>query len=59
MWRHSATFGSASGSSSQPRGTTEDSRPAVRESPDAKSVTSTPRSTRPSVSSDANCSQGP
>ena len=43
MWRHSDTFGSASGSSSQPRGTTEDRRAAVRESPDAKSVTSTPR----------------
>ena len=59
MCRHSLTFASASGSSEYPRGTTEASRAAVSESPVANSVTSTPRSTRPSVSSEANCSHGP
>ena len=59
MWRHSTTFGVTVGSSDQPCSTTETRRARVTESPVANRVTSTPRSTRPSVSSEANSSHGP
>ena len=59
MCRHSATFGSTSGSSEYPRATTAPSRPDVNESAVAKRVVSTPFATSPSVSNEANCSQGP
>ena len=59
MWRHSATLGSTSGSSEYPRATTEARRAEVIESAVAKSVTSTPLATSPSVRSEANCSHGP
>jgi hypothetical protein len=41
------------------RSTTEESRAAVRESPEANSVTSTPRATSPSVSRETTSSHGP
>lgn len=56
---HSATFGSVEESSDQPVWTVLCNRPAVTESAVANKVTSWPRFKRPSVSSDANCSQGP
>jgi hypothetical protein len=59
MWRHSATFGSIVSSSFQPAGVEPLSAADVSESRVANSVTSWPAATRPSASSDANCSHGP
>ena len=59
MCRHSATLGSMVGSSDQPVATTDRNLAAVIESPVANRVTSCPRATRPSDSSEANSSQGP
>ena len=59
MCRHSATFGSTAASSSHPCATADARRAPVTESAEANSVTSTPRETSPSVSSEANCSHGP
>src|SRR5271154_2566796 len=59
MCRYSATLGSMERSSSYPLATTECSRARVIESPVAKSVTSHPRATRPSVMLPATVSQAP
>src|ERR1700734_516613 len=59
MCRYSATLGSRDRSSSYPCSTTECKRARVTESPGAKSVTSHPRATRPSVMLLATVSQAP
>ena len=59
MCRHSATLASTVSSSDQPQAAVDTSSAEVIESAVANSVTSCPAATRPSVSSDANCSQGP
>ena len=59
MCVHSAALASIVWSSDQPVGTTDESVAVVTESPLAKRVTSWPRATRPSVSNEANSSQGP
>src|SRR5580698_5214453 len=59
MCKYSATLGSMERSSSYPFSTTECSRARVMESPVAKSVTSHPRATSPSVMLLATVSQAP
>ena len=59
MCKHSATLASTDESSDQPRADVERSVAVVIESDVANSVTSCPAATSPSVSSEANCSQGP
>ena len=59
MCSDSHTFASNARSSEYPVGAVPIKRARVIESAVANSVTSTPRSTSPSVKSDANCSHGP
>ena len=59
MCRHSATFASTDASSDQPLAAVDTNSAEVIESAVANRVTSCPAATRPSVSSEANCSHGP
>ena len=59
IWMHSATLGSTVASSDQPFSHVLTNVAEVTESPVAKSVTSWPAATNPSVSKEQNSSHGP